>query len=116
MLWYSTKFNGCPVNVLFQPMAGHKFQAMDCLMFQNQKVTHSVSDSVTRSPIELLWTAKKYFITSLAIVRNKLEIKHFFGVLQQAIENHNRVKESLTGTSCLIQSKYMRCTFLAGIT
>ena len=51
MLWYSTKFNGCPVNVLFQPMAGHKFQAMDCLMFQNQK---PLSDS----PFELFWTAK----------------------------------------------------------
>ena len=40
-------------------MAGHKFQAMDCLMFQNQKVTQSASQSVTRSPIELFWTAKK---------------------------------------------------------
>ena len=46
-------------NVLFQPMAGHKFQAMDCLMFQNQKVTESVTELVTRSPIELFWTAKK---------------------------------------------------------
>ena len=36
-------------------MAGNKFQAMDCLMFQNQK---PLSDSVTRSPFELFWTAK----------------------------------------------------------
>ena len=42
-------------------MAGHKFQAMDCLMFQNQKsLSESVTQSVTRSPIELLWTAKKH--------------------------------------------------------
>ena len=34
-------------------MAAHKFQTMACLMFQNQKVTYSVSESVTRSPIEL---------------------------------------------------------------
>ena len=49
-------------NVLFQPMAGNKFfQPMACLMFQNQKVTHSLSDWVTRSPIVigLFWTAKK---------------------------------------------------------
>ena len=36
-------------------MAGHKFQVMDCLMFQN------LSDSVTRSPIELFWTAKNCY-------------------------------------------------------
>ena len=36
-------------------MAGHKFQPMASLMFQNQNITYSV----TRSPIELFWTAKK---------------------------------------------------------
>ena len=36
-------------------MAGHKFQPMASLMFQNQK---SLTQSVTRSPIELFWTAK----------------------------------------------------------
>ena len=40
-------------------MAGHKFQPMACLMFQNQKsLSHSLGQSVTRSPIELFWTAK----------------------------------------------------------
>ena len=38
---------------MFTIMAGHKFQPMACLMFQNQKVTHSLNHSVTRSPIEL---------------------------------------------------------------
>ena len=32
---------------------------MDCFMFQIQKVTQWVSELVTRSPIELFWTAKK---------------------------------------------------------
>ena len=49
-----------PEDVLFQ----HNFQAMYCLMFQNQKsLNQSDSDSVTRSPIKLFWTAKNTYIS-----------------------------------------------------
>ena len=41
-------------------MAGNKFKQMACLMFQiKRSLSHQVSDSVTRSPIELFWSAKK---------------------------------------------------------
>ena len=40
-------------------MAGHKYQAMDCLMFKiKRSLSESVSKSMTRSPIELFWTSK----------------------------------------------------------
>ena len=53
-----------PLQLTHCAMAGHKFQAMDCLMFQNQKVTQSV----TRSPIELFWTAKNRTNPPLRVV------------------------------------------------
>ena len=47
-------------NVMFQPIAGHKFQAMDCTsLFQNQKVTQWVSVSVTQWQGHLLsWSGQ----------------------------------------------------------
>ena len=50
-------------NVLFQPLAGHKFQAVDYLMFQNQKVTHSLSEE---------WVSGK--VTYWAVVELKIAI------------------------------------------
>ena len=67
-------------NVLFQPMAGHRFQPMACLMFQNQKVC----EWVTRSPIELFWTAKKNSIAAkfLSGLENKQEQKYWPSYLE----------------------------------
>ena len=46
---------------MFQPMTGHKFSSKQWIVLCSKikmSLTHSVSDSVTRSPIELFWTAK----------------------------------------------------------
>ena len=48
----------CLLIILIQCLKGHKSlgSLFEC---QNQMVTESVTQSVTRSPIELFWTAKK---------------------------------------------------------
>ena len=43
---------------MFQPMTGHKFSSKQLCSKIKMSLTQSVSDSVTRSPIELFWTAK----------------------------------------------------------
>ena len=41
----------------------------------NQKVSHSQTDWLTRSPIELSWTAKNVFVLVLAHLEPELELE-----------------------------------------